>query len=167
MLSLNRSALFPLAFLALVATNARGETPTPLLPSPISVDSLAWLGGCWASVGGEPGSGEMWTLPEGGTLFGISRTVRDGQTVAHEFMIIREQTTGTVFIAQPSGQAEAVFSMVSLGKHEVTFENPEHDFPQRVIYRSAGPRELVGRIEGMRNGELRGIDFPMRRAECP
>jgi len=56
--------------------------------------ALAWLAGCWASEGGEPGSGEQWMPPAGGTLLGTSRTVAKGRTVAHEFMQIREQEPG-------------------------------------------------------------------------
>jgi hypothetical protein len=29
------------------------------------------------------------------------------------------------------------------------------------------PDELLARIEGERDGELRGIDFPLRRVACP
>ena len=128
-----------------------------------SVDDLAWMSGCWASVGGEAGSGEMWTAPAGGTLFGISRTVKDGRTVAHEFMQIRETAPGQIaFIALPSGQKEASFPLVRLTGQEAVFENLQHDFPQRVIYRRDGD-SLIGRIEG---GETKAIDFPMRSRPC-
>lgn len=57
---------------------------------PPSIANLSWLSGCWAREQGEPGSGEMWTAPAGGTMLGISRTIRAGKTVEHEFMQIRE-----------------------------------------------------------------------------
>ena len=130
-----------------------------------SVQDLAWMSGCWASVAGEPGSGEMWTAPAGGTLLGVSRTVKGGRTVAHEFMQIRETGPGQIaFIALPSGQKEASFPLVRLSGQEVVFENPQHDFPQRVIYRREGDL-LTGRIEGREGGETKAFDFPMKR--CP
>lgn len=130
-----------------------------------SVQDLAWMSGCWESVGGEPGSGEMWTAPAGGTLLGVSRTVKRGKTVAHEFMQIRETGPGQIaFIALPSGQSEASFPLVRLSGQEAVFENPQHDFPQRVIYRREGDL-LTGRIEGSEGGETKGFDFPMKR--CP
>jgi hypothetical protein len=47
------------------------------------------------------------------------------------------------------------------------FENPAHDFPQRIIYRRLSPDSLVARIEGPGpNNTTRGIDFPMRRVNC-
>jgi len=47
------------------------------------------------------------------------------------------------------------------------FENAAHDFPQRIIYRLNDDGSLLARIEGKRGGELKGVDFPMRRAPCP
>ncbi|HSK81340.1 MAG TPA: DUF6265 family protein [Thermoanaerobaculia bacterium] len=132
-----------------------------------SVSELFWLAGCWASEGAEPGSGEQWMAPAGGTLLGMSRTVKSGKTVAHEFMQIREIAPGRLaFIANPSGQAEASFPMVRLTAAEVVFENPEHDFPQRILYRLEENGLLRGRIEGLSKGQQKGVDFPMRRVPC-
>jgi hypothetical protein len=131
-----------------------------------TVDELAWLAGCWASVGAEAGSGEQWMEPAGGTLLGVSRTVRNSRTVAHEFLQIRESAGGGIeFVADPSGQSAAIFSLVRLSESEVVFENPDHDFPQRIIYRLEGDA-LDGRIEGKVEGELRTVDFPMKRVDC-
>ena len=133
---------------------------------PSSVQDLAWMSGCWASVAGEPGSGETWTSPAGGTLLGVSRTVKGGKTVAHELMQIRESGPGQIaFIALPSGQSEASFPLVRLSGQEAVFENPQHDFPQRVIYRRDKDL-LTGRIEGRIGGEAKAIDFPMRSQPC-
>ena len=140
------------------------------LPQPAhaaSVSDLAWLAGCWSSRGGEAGSEEHWLAPAGGSMLGLSRTVVDGKTVAHEFMQIRETAPGQLaFIARPSGQAEATFPLARLGPNEVVFENPSHDFPQRVIYRLQGD-QLQARIEGTKDGKVKGVDFPMDRASCP
>ncbi|HWN44827.1 MAG TPA: DUF6265 family protein [Thermoanaerobaculia bacterium] len=136
-----------------------------LAAPPSSVQDLVWMSGCWASVGGEAGSGETWTAPAGGTLLGVSRTVKRGKTVAHEFMQIRETGSGQIaFIALPSGQTEANFPLVRLSGQEAVFENPQHDFPQRVIYRRNGDL-LTGRVEGSEGGETKGFDFPMKRCQ--
>lgn len=71
-----------------------------------------------------------------------------------------------VFIALPSGQKETTFVASAVGKDSVTFENPQHDFPQKVLYRLQSSDRLVARIEGTRGGTLRGVDFPMKRVAC-
>ena len=133
----------------------------------VSISDLHWLAGCWASVGGEAGSGEQWMPPAGESLLGVSRTVKKGKTVAYEFLQIREVEPGKIaYIAQPSGQPEATFPLKSAGEREVVFENPEHDFPQRVIYRLEADGVLRAGIEGLSKGQARTVDFPMKKVDC-
>jgi hypothetical protein len=135
--------------------------------NPSSLSAVAWMTGCWKAEGKEAGSGETWLVPAGGTMLGVGRTVKAGKTVGFEFMQIRMNADDKlVFIALPSGQRETTFVASTLTQDVVAFENPSHDFPQRVIYRRTGAETMVARIEGSRDGVTRGIDFPMRRAEC-
>jgi hypothetical protein len=48
----------------------------------------------------------------------------------------------------------------------VVFENPRHDFPQRVAYRLDPDGVLQARIEGQRGEETAVVQFPMRRVRC-
>jgi len=139
------------------ATQATAASP--------GTSSLEWIAGCWVAPGAEGGTGEHWTPAAGGVMFGVSRTIRNGRLAAFEFMQFRESADGLVFIAQPSGAAPTTFTMKRLTADEVMFENPAHDFPQRVIYRRAGDG-LVARIEGRIDGKLQGIDYPLRRMAC-
>jgi len=144
-----------------------GLSTPALAENAASVNELAWLTGCWANFEGEAGSGEQWTKPAGKSLFGINRTVRNSETVAFEFMQIRETGTGQIeFIARPSGQTGATFIMVRLSGNEVVFENPDHDFPQRIIYRLEADGDLKASIEGEVEGEVRTVNFPMRPVDC-
>jgi hypothetical protein len=106
-------------------------------------------------------------VPAGGTMLGMARTVSESRTVAYEFMRIEEDDEGRlVFVASPSGQQTAAFVAVTVADDEVVFENTGHDFPQRVIYRRLPDDGLLGRIEGMVNGERQSADFPMKRQAC-
>ena len=139
----------------------------PAQAAPSDVSSLAWLAGCWQSDGAEPGSGESWMSPAGGTMFGMSRTVRGGKTVAFEFMELRALADGRLaFVAHPSGQEGATFPLVRLENGEAVFENTGHDFPQRVVYGRDGASKLKARIEGTRNTKPLVIPFPMTRVSC-
>jgi uncharacterized protein DUF6265 len=146
----------------------------PALAQAPRLDQLSWMAGCWRMEASGPAAGlgagrvvdEMWMAPAGGAMLGVSRTVANGRASAHEFMQIREQDGGLAFIARPSGQAEATFVLARSGAREAVFENPRHDFPQRVIYRLQGDM-LVGRIEGTSKGKEQSADFPMKRVACP
>lgn len=130
------------------------------------IGSLNWLAGCWRAEGGEPGSQEQWMAPAGGGMLGMARTIRRGKVGEFEFLQIIANAEGRLtYVAKPSGQAEASFVVKEQGEQSVTFENPAHDFPQRISYKREG-LVLKARIEGMRKGQLRGIDFVMRKAAC-
>lgn len=150
--------------LGLLAGTARSD--------PFTLESLSWLSGCWERVDGEAGSGEFWTPPAGTSLFGISHTVKGGKTVAFEFMQIRRSDDGAIeLIAHPSGQSTTTFRLIEAPEHKAVFENPTHDFPQRVIYQLQDPDHLAAWIEGTDSGEFQRIDFPLVRAQsaalCP
>ncbi len=154
-------------FITLSTLLLLGLSPVSRASGNISVNNLKWLAGCWASIDGETGSGEQWTTPAGGTLFGVSRTVHDGRTVGYEFMQIRTTEDGEIeFIARPSGQTGASFLMQSLSENEVVFENPVHDFPQRIIYHLKADGILEARIEGNEEGVTRTVNFSLQRIDC-
>jgi hypothetical protein len=131
------------------------------------VAALSWLSGCWRQESPSRTVDEVWMTPAGDGLLGMSRTVANGRIVEHEFLQIRLQGDRLVYVAKPSGQPETTFTATKLGSGEVIFENPAHDFPQRIIYRLQPDRSVAARIEGSRNGQARGIDYPMRRVSCP
>ena len=124
------------------------------------------MSGCWGSDDGKRQITEQWMKPAGNMMLGMSHTVVEGRTREYEFIrIVQEENGDIVFVAQPSGQKEARFKLVSVSPNEARFENPEHDFPQRIIYRRDGD-SLTGRIEGVSRGKERAIEFPLKRVAC-
>jgi hypothetical protein len=147
---------------ALAASLAAGSTLAEA-----DIAKLAWLAGCWQNDAAESGSGEHWMPLAGGTMLGTSRTVRQGVTVEFEFMELRQLPDGTLaYIAHPSGQRTTTFPLLRISDSEAVFENAGHDFPQRVAYTRLSHSRLRARIEGMRDGELRVIEFPLVRTTC-
>ena len=137
------------------------QTPKP------TINDLSWLAGCWeANLRGRQVN-EQWMKPGGGIMLGMARTVAQGKAAEFEFTQIREDKDGAIYyVAKPSGQAEASFKLVKLQNKEAVFENPQHDFPQRIIYRLQPDGSLFARVEATVNGQLRGIDYPYKRAKC-
>jgi hypothetical protein len=84
-----------------------------------------------------------------------------------EYMQVREEEGELVFRIVLELDSQSIpFKAKNITPGEVIFENPQHDFPQRVIYRKQGPNGLHARIEGTHKGQARGIDFPMKRKLC-
>jgi len=134
-----------------------------------SVDTLGWMAGCWELnvPHRQMTISEHWMKPSGGTLIGMSRTVRGGKTTDFEFIRIVTTDKGIDYVAKPSSnKQETAFSLVKWSATEAVFENLTHDFPQRIVYRNQAADALFARIEGTQNGKLNGMDIPMKRAKC-
>ena len=136
-----------------------------LLAAPADIDRLSFIAGCWSLT--RPNGTkieEQWLAPAGGAMIGMSRSVRDGKLREFEFMRIVPAADGKLqYVAIPSGQAEAAFPLKQIAENTVTFEAPEHDFPQRILYRLVDKDTLVARIEGSVGGQARSADFPYKR----
>ena len=104
--------------------------------------------------------------PAGGVMLGMSRTVREGRLIEEERLRIHMREGVLTYTAEPSGQQLTHFALKSLTDDLAVFEAPEHDFPQRILYRRVSPDSMVARIEGEQDGTLRGVDFPYRRVDC-
>jgi hypothetical protein len=128
--------------------------------------ALKWMAGCWERRANNLVVTEQWSFPRAKMMFGAGQTTRGDSTIEYEHTRIFERDGKLVYSAQPSGQAPAEFIADSVSGFSVIFSNPAHDFPQRVIYRRLGADSLLGRIEGIRGGQTRGVDFSYRRVSC-
>jgi hypothetical protein len=126
-----------------------------------------WLSGCWMREGGGSLYEEQWMEPRGRSMMGMVRTVQAGATISFEHLRIDGSTRRLRYIAVPSGQRLAEFQGLVSNDTLVVFENPSHDFPQRILYRRITGDSVVASIEGEENGVARGVDFPMARTGCP
>jgi hypothetical protein len=129
------------------------------------MQKLAWISGCWKSEG-NPQSEEQWTKLEAQSMIGMGRTIANGKTVFHEFLQIRERSDGIYYIAQPNGETAVPFKLVKVNNNAAVFENPQHDFPQRIIYQLMIDGSLFAAIEGEEKGKPKHIEFAMKRVRC-
>jgi hypothetical protein len=115
--------------------------------SAAGIQRAAWLQGCWELVSPTRSVEESWMTARGGSMIGVSRTIRNGKTTAYEMIVLREEGGRLAYEAHPSGQPPATFLSTRISQSELVFENPKHDFPQRIIY-ILRDRQLCARIEG-------------------
>ena len=89
------------------------------------------------------------------------------KTVFYEFLRIEHSSAGTTYLASPKGrQPPTPFKMIECKPNQVTFENLQHDFPQRVAYQRKGADSLVAWIAaGPGKGDQR-IFFNYHRISC-
>jgi len=124
-----------------------------------TLDALAWIAGSWSGTSRGVEMEEHWTRPGGNTMIGMHRDVGKGRTVGFEFLRIEQQGDAIVYLSMPGGRSPATaFPLKEVSGTRVVFENPTHDFPQRIIYWKDGA-DLLARIEGTNNGKPAGMEW--------
>jgi hypothetical protein len=139
---------------------------SPAMAQDGSVAPARWLAACWESSSGNRRVLERWTEPAGGDMRGASRTVTGGREIEGERLRIYARGDTLIYDAHPSGQARTEFRGRSSSPGELVFENPAHDFPQRISYTRVGSDSLIARIEGDRAGRRAPVSYAYRRVEC-
>jgi hypothetical protein len=122
------------------------------------ISALSWLGGQWRTeddwlASGPAWTEEVWTSAEGGMMLGLSRSVRGFRKGDFEFLRIASGDDGNLYYhASPNGAPAVAFRLVRAGSGEAVFENPAHDYPQRIAYRLEGDALVatISLIDGSR-----------------
>jgi hypothetical protein len=139
-----------------------------LAASPVStptarVSQLSWLAGSWASDTAGTRIEEHWMAPLGGEMVGMHRDVVRGKAASFEFFRIVDEPGGFAYLSSPKGRPATRFGLKEIAARKVVFENPTHDFPQRVLYWLDEKGSLHARIEGTWNGKPESEDWEWRR----
>ena len=145
--------------LLLLATTQAAAQGTPL-------QNVRWLEGCWQLTRGTTTTVERWVAPAGGEMSGESWTIANGAERPGETLRLFARGDTLVYQASPAGQATTQFRTTSSAGNEVIFSNPEHDFPQRIVYRRVGADSVIARIEGDRAGRRQPVSFPYAKVAC-
>ena len=137
------------------------------LAAQTGISQLAWMAGCWEvrSSSGAVSIEEHWMKPAAGLMLGMGRTIRNGKTISTEFLRVSVENGKLTYTAQIGTPNVTPFPVLRMTETEIVFENPNHDFPQRIIYRKEGDA-LFARIEGLDKGKERHQDFAYKRSAC-
>lgn len=155
-----RNVVVCLLFAAVSLSSATAANENP---------SLDWMTGHWCLESGAETVEEFWLPPHGGVVVGLSRTRNSDQTTGFEYLRIADVDGTQNYFAQPGGRPPTRFARTDGGTNWVRFENPGHDFPQRIEYRRAGA-DLHAEIAGPDdNGQetVIGFDYSPCRSQGP
>jgi hypothetical protein len=161
-------ALTVCAMVAAGAVAIAGAELAELHQSLGDLERVKWLAGCWRAKSPRSIVDEHWMAPLGGTMVEMSRTVRGDSLADYELVVLRARGGRLEYTAHPSNQPMATFteSRVASAAGSIVFENPQHDFPQRVGYQLRGADSLVAWIDGTVGGKTRRVEFPYAKVDC-
>ncbi len=149
----SRISIIPIIAIAIISCQPSSE-PThaaaTMAESATTISELAWIAGDWQTpAGGKAQIEEHWTAPSTDSMIGMGRTIASGKTVEFEYLRIEQRAVQIYYVASPKGRCPGTdFKLTRLTGQEATFENPEHDFPKRIIYRKNSDGSLTASIDG-------------------
>jgi hypothetical protein len=162
----------PLLFILIVLNSCKNNSETQKPETEIvvnkfeKIEQLQWLLGTWINEKGEEFSQETWSRENASTFTAFSFTQVANETVFAETMALEQKADSlllTVATANQKDEKPVTFKMISSKKGKVTFENKNHDFPERITYTNPVKDSLHAWIEGTVNGEAKKVDFYFSR----
>ena len=145
--------LVMLLILFAVSTFAQGETILKLFP------------GKWKMISEKAEYYEEWELLNENEMVGVGFSIEEGDTVLSEQLYLKKFSDQWAYVALPVNQTITLFALSEYSENKFTFENKEHDYPQKIIYEFTADANLNAATEGIIEGELIRRDFNFIRIE--
>lgn len=128
------------------------------------LDKASWILGSWKGVLGEGVSVENWYRQDDSTYNGAGLFIKGNVTLSQETILLTQKGNDLFYIPTVKKQNDGKpvdFRMTTLTDREMVFENPAHDFPQRISYTLITPDSLIATISGHSKGAQHSESFPM------
>jgi hypothetical protein len=158
-----------LTSLAACKDTATTETATTAAESHKAYETLEkadWLIGNWQNTSKEGVATESWQKLNDSSYAGRSYFVIGKDTVSSETINLTQTGDSLFYIPVVKGQNNdqpVKFRLTSSATDHLVFENPAHDFPQKISYRKISADSILAEISGKINGVESVQQFPMGR----
>ena len=148
--------------------NKEPVTETPEEPAKMytQLEKAEWLLGFWGNTSPEGNLTENWEKTNDSVYAGHTYFVIGKDTVFTESITLEEANGKLAYVAAVSDQngGKAIrFEMTSGTENQLVFENPKHDFPQKITYNKITNDSLVAEISGMKDGNPSTEQFAMKK----
>lgn len=130
------------------------------------ISEFSWLEGKWAGTMQGTEFFEEWQAIKGNGMDGKGGAVLGEDTVFSEKIKIEQKGKDVFYTATVSENGRPVdFKFTGYKSDSIVFENPEHDFPQRVVYFRHPDGKLYACIDGKKSGAYSRLEFSFVKAK--
>jgi hypothetical protein len=157
--------VFSILTLALVFTACKNETKE-ISKTYTQLEKVNWLLGEWGNTTKESDFTENWIKKSDSTFVGVSYVLVAKDTVFYETVVLEQKKDSlfyTVSVKDQNKEKPVSFYLTISSKNELVFENPKHDFPNKITYTQVTRDSLVAEISGIQNGKEAKEAFSMKR----
>ena len=148
------------------ATETETETTAPV-KTYAHMDKANWLIGNWGHTSKEGSLTETWVKANDSVYKGETYFVVGGKdTVFSEKVDLIQENDKLAYIVTVPGQNNEKpvrFDMTSISDTTIIFENPAHDYPNKIVYNKIGNDSVVAEIFGIQKGKPATEKFAMKK----
>lgn len=132
------------------------------------IKSTSWLLGKWKTNTDGGNLSESWKKINDSTFQGESFFIKGKDTLHFESIILQQKGEELIYYAIVKGQNEnkpVAFRMTSRTEKQLVFENPKHDYPQKITYTLDKKDSLTAYVSGIQHGKTSSEKFGMKKTE--
>ena len=126
-----------------------------------------WLVGQWQHQTDTTNLVEIWTFENDSTLTAISFYIQNKKdTLHHETIELFEDNKKLIYKATIIGQNNdepVSFQKTMETETELIFENPTHNYPQKIVYKKNSNTQLTATISGKINGKIESESYQLKK----
>ena len=100
---------------------------------------------------------------DNGTFTGIGYRIKEGKRFDGEKLLLQNIHGYISYIATVGKQQPILFALAESNDNNYVFENKEHDFPKRIIYKLIDSNSIKVLVEGEMNGETVTDEYNLTR----
>ncbi len=143
----------------------------PKQPAPAktysNLEKANWFLGEWGNKSAEGELTERWKKQNDSVFHGESYFVVGSKDTVFAEHVQMEEANGklayTVTVPGQNNEKPVRFEMTSGDDRQIIFENPKHDYPNKIVYNKVGSDSLVAEIFGIQKGKPASEKFRMKR----
>ena len=130
------------------------------------LQKMEWLVGTWEQKLPDGTVTEIWTKENDSTFSGKSYFVKEKDTIHLETIVLSQKIENLLYIPTVAGQNNdepVTFKSTLEADNTFTFENPTHDYPQKIIYKKISNDRLIATISGKQHGKQTQESYSMTK----
>lgn len=128
------------------------------------IKAANWLLGNWESKSVDGNLTETWKKVNDSTFEAQSYYVKEKDTLHFESITLQqkgEELTYSTAVKGQNNDKPVTFKLTTATQKQIVFENPKHDYPQKISYTQITSDSLVAKISGIQLGKPSSEQFSM------
>lgn len=164
-----KKILYTLAIIASIITSScnKYDANGNSIKSYDELQKAKWLLGEWEKSDSLGILKEIWISKDDSTFVGESYYIQNKKDTFHDEQVNLvqdgEQLIYKTTVKGENNDAPIPFQMTKDEDSLLVFENPNHDYPQKIQYKLLKDGSLIATVSGKQNGKNSSENYPMTR----